>query len=165
VRKTNLPGGSSVSWSGDELLKGAREEIINKLRLAVEYVRGRAVKNVSVSSRSSGPSRPGEFPHADTGRLRNSIFGDVDEKELSGTVGTNLKYGLYLEYGTRGPRTIHAKGSKALSWVGNDGVRRFARSVTIPPLAARSYLRRSMNEATPKLKALFSEQWKNLKVG
>lgn len=164
MKTHKLPGGSYVKWSGDELLKGAREEIVNKLRLATAYVRSRAVKNVSVSSRSSGPSAPGEFPHADTGRLRNSIFEDVDEKELTGTVGTNLKYGLWLEYGTRGPRTITARG-KMLSWIGRNGIRRFARTVTIPPLAARSYLRRSLKEAEPKLKALFSEQWKNIKVG
>lgn len=165
MKQTNLPGGSKVKWSGDELVKGAREEIINKLRLATEYVRGRAAKNVSVSSRSSGPSQPGEYPHADTGRLRNSIFADVDENALEGTVGTNLKYGLWLEYGTRTTRVIEAKGGKTLSWIGRDGVRRFARSVTIPPLAARSYLRRSLKEAEPKLRTLFSEQWKDIKVG
>jgi hypothetical protein len=165
VKTHGLPGGSSVKWSGDELLKAAREEFLNKLRLAVEYVRGRAASNVSVSSRGSGPSQPGDFPHADTGRLRNSIFSNVDEKALEGTVGTNLKYGLWLEFGTRGPRVIEARGGGVLSWVGRDGVRRFAKRVTIPPLAARSYLRRSLKEAEPKLKSLFAEQYKNLTVG
>lgn len=49
------------------------------------------------------PSSPGEPPHVDTGRLRSSIT----TAQTIGTViiivrvGTNVRYGLYLELGTR----------------------------------------------------------------
>ncbi len=44
-------------------------------------------------------SAPGEAPMTDTGRLANSInFDRVGD--LTATVGSNLIYALYLEYGT-----------------------------------------------------------------
>lgn len=46
-------------------------------------------------------SAPGEPPKTDTGRLVSSIKTDVDADRLGGAVGTNLKYGEYLEFGTK----------------------------------------------------------------
>lgn len=161
----SLPDGATLKWSGKELEKAAREQVYGKLLLACEHVKGLAVKNVSKSARSNGPSREGEYPHADTGRLRNSIFASVDEKTLEGIVGTNLKYGLWLEYGTRGGRVITAKGGKMLSWLGKGGRRVFAKSVTLGPIKGRSYLRRTFVEAQPKLRKFFGEQWPDLKAG
>ena len=49
----------------------------------------------------------------DTGLLRNSIHTDVkyEDKEILGTVGTNLDYGIFVELGT-GP--VGAKSPKIL---------------------------------------------------
>lgn len=45
---------------------------------------------------------PGEFPGIRTGRLRQSVgIVRATKQNLVVTVGTNLKYGRYLEYGTR----------------------------------------------------------------
>jgi phage gpG-like protein len=46
------------------------------------------------------PSAPGEPPRKQTGRLRASVTYEVDETELTGRVGTNVRYGRYLELGT-----------------------------------------------------------------
>ena len=48
------------------------------------------------------PSRPGEPPAVDTGTLRRSIQMEVNATPalIVVRVGTNLKYGLFLELGT-----------------------------------------------------------------
>lgn len=61
-------------------------------------------------------SAPGQPPATDTGRLANSIEFDK-VSELTATVGSNLIYAKYLEYGTRrmaarpffGPATEEAR--------------------------------------------------------
>lgn len=157
-------GGGRLVWKGDHLQKAVIAHVGDLLLAACEIVRSQAAINVSQSSRANGPSAPGDFPHADTGRLRNSIFAYVDKKGLSGLVGTNLRYGLYLEYGTSGERVVYPSKGRVLSWIGRDGVRRFARSVRIGPIKARSYLRRTMRECTPRLRKIFGSQWKNFRV-
>lgn len=56
----------------------------------------------------------------DTGRLRSSITHDVTEKigEVTGRVGTNVKYGPFVEYGAGqiGRRTAQAQGVYAPTW-------------------------------------------------
>lgn len=56
-------------------------------------------------SKESGPpaSAPGEPPHKRTGTLGRSIDQETfkDQGDFVGRVGTNLKYGLWLELGTR----------------------------------------------------------------
>lgn len=37
----------------------------------------------------------------DTGRLRNSIAHEIDEDGLNATIGTNVEYGVFVEFGTR----------------------------------------------------------------
>jgi len=44
-------------------------------------------------------SAPGEPPASDTGALASSIQWHLAKNGLEGTVGTNLAYGRYLEYG------------------------------------------------------------------
>lgn len=48
------------------------------------------------------PSVPGEAPAIDTGTLLRSVVHSVDAevKKATGYVGTKLKYGAYLEFGT-----------------------------------------------------------------
>lgn len=91
-----------------------------------QYLRTKVVKNISVPTSTKGPSKPAEFPHADTGRLRQSIFCRKDPGPMVNgvptsivKVGTNLKYGLYHEY-----------------------------------VSGRSFLRRTLMEEMPKLRAM-----------
>lgn len=46
-------------------------------------------------------SEPGEPPRKQTGRLRASVTHEMDDKTLTARVGTNVKYGKYLELGTK----------------------------------------------------------------
>ena len=48
-------------------------------------------------------STPGDPPYKQTGRLRSSITHEMitDGQGAIARIGTNLKYGLYLELGTR----------------------------------------------------------------
>ena len=48
------------------------------------------------------PSRPGEPPHIDTKTLHDSIMTETQKESdsVETRVGTNVKYGLYLELGT-----------------------------------------------------------------
>lgn len=46
-------------------------------------------------------SSPGEPPNTDTGRLAQSIKFDFKDNGLTGRVGTNLRYGRDLEFGTK----------------------------------------------------------------
>jgi phage gpG-like protein len=47
-------------------------------------------------------SKPGFPPNTDTGKLVQSITHEIDLMNLEGAVGTGLKYGKYLEFGTKG---------------------------------------------------------------
>lgn len=45
-------------------------------------------------------SEPGFAPNTDRGQLAQSIKFEIDRENLTAIVGTNLKYGAYLEMGT-----------------------------------------------------------------
>ena len=72
------------------------------------------------------PSRPGEPPHKQTGRLRESVQYEVDEQESTARVGTNLDYGASLELGT-------SRG-----------------------IAPRPWLRRALDETAAKINAILA---------
>ena len=76
-------------------------------REAMEEMRDTAIDtSKTYGKKGHHPSLPGNPPAVDTGTLRRSVTYQVDENELVGYVGSNLKnppYGLYLEkaeYGT-----------------------------------------------------------------
>jgi len=51
--------------------------------------------------RTVNVSDEGDTPNTDTGRLVQSIKFDFKNEGLTGRVGTNLKYGAWLEFGTK----------------------------------------------------------------
>ena len=50
--------------------------------------------------RTVNVSKPGDTPNTDTGRLVQSIRMEFTDGGATALIGTNLKYGLYLEFGT-----------------------------------------------------------------
>lgn len=80
---------------------------------AAMAVHGEAVKSIashlSVShvetrynpKREQEVSAPGNAPNTDRGTLVQSIKFEIDQAELKAVVGTNLKYGAHLEFGTK----------------------------------------------------------------
>lgn len=71
---------------------------------AMEEMRDTAIDtSKTYGKKGHHPSLPGNPPAVDTGTLRRSVTYQVDENELVGYVGSNLKnppYGAYLEFGT-----------------------------------------------------------------
>ena len=91
-----------------EFERSARNEVEKAISRGTIRVQNTAIDLVT---RFSGPtkslpdavpSRPGEPPHVRTGTLARSIDQETFERvnEFIGRVGTNLKYGLWLEIGT-----------------------------------------------------------------
>lgn len=89
--------------------KAAEESIVE----ATLLVHATAVKSIQKNTdgqsqtrynpnREVKASNPGDPPNTDTGRLVQSIQFDFESKngKMTGFVGTNLKYGAYLEFGT-----------------------------------------------------------------
>ena len=52
-------------------------------------------------TRGGNPSAPGEYPRKMLGHLRRNIQMEFDAATMVARVGTNVKYGKYLETGTR----------------------------------------------------------------
>jgi len=77
---------------------------VEELKIGALEIQGTAKK--SIQKHSAGKrygnhtaSKPGDAPNTDTGRLVQSI--QTDMQGLVASVGTNLTYGKYLEYGTK----------------------------------------------------------------
>jgi len=93
-------GARIKNWQADKALGDVKAKMRLRMSLVGEMVASKIRENISDPTRTAGPSLPGAFPHADTGRLRNSIEYAVDDDGLSVRVGTNVEYGGYLELGT-----------------------------------------------------------------
>jgi phage gpG-like protein len=106
---------TNIEWHGDEAMELVREKAARGLSRAAMEVRRRAAQLLSLAgtanstggggkrkgSRITGAVRsaPGEPPRKQTGRLRASVTYEVSG--LEARVGTNVKYGKYLELGTK----------------------------------------------------------------
>lgn len=101
-----------LEWHGDEAASRIRKRSVQFLTRAAIAVSRRAKELLSVAGTGSGgrdsqgrfkrvyganPSKPGEPPRKQTGRLRASVSYEVDEGSLSARVGTNVDYGRILE--------------------------------------------------------------------
>jgi len=84
-------------------IKTVQESIFLIHSIAVQSIQanndGRSVTRYS-PLRVVNVSSAGDPPNTDTGRLVQSIKFDFKDGGLIGRVGTNLKYGAYLEFGT-----------------------------------------------------------------
>jgi HK97 gp10 family phage protein len=101
-------------WHGAAIRAEVMAEAAKRLEAAAIDVQNHAKRLLSTSGtarvRGAGgrfgrryganPSAPGQPPHKQTGRLRMSVTREMVGQTVA-RVGTNLKYGLYLEMGTR----------------------------------------------------------------
>jgi phage gpG-like protein len=74
-------------------------------------------------------SKPGQPPNTDTGRLVQSIKFDFKNKGLVGRVGTNLRYGAWLEFGTKEGLKPRPWLSTAIKMIEKDVAKIFAKAV------------------------------------
>jgi len=87
-------------------IKAVQDSIFLIHSIAVEIIQDNSSGTISKRYTNGKPrwvlaSRPGEPPNTDTGRLVQSIKFDFQDGGLTGRVGTNLKYGAHLEFGTK----------------------------------------------------------------
>lgn len=100
----------NIEWFIEEVSNKIAMTLEQRMRIAVEYLRTKVVKNISRPvTIKIGPkggkivtdrSKPGEFPKAETTMLMKTVFQDVkthQDGSVSGYVGTPLDYGLTLE--------------------------------------------------------------------
>ncbi len=149
----------NVKWFGPQFTARTNAALFAGLKKGVSFARGKIVLEISTSARANVPkknrgarnpkkgakppmqfarSKPGEPPRRDTGKLAQSIFGSQSKALMMGRVGTTLKYGAFLEVGTR-PYPISARRKKSLAF-GFKGKWVFPRSVKHPGIAKRPYL-------------------------
>jgi len=74
--------------------KERETEIVNRLEKSMEKVGAIVERQAKINVSKTGT----EHPQVQTGRLRSSITHETDE--LSATIGTNVEYGKFLEFGT-----------------------------------------------------------------
>ena len=149
----------AVRWYGrqftEKMMRTAEQRLSSFCdRICNDIKRDMAKPKSGKQGKQTTASAPGESPARQTSHLVRSIVHKRSGK-LREKLGTNLKYGLGLELGTR-PHTIKAKG-KTLAWKGDDGETVFARSVKHPGIKARPWLRPALSRA----KADFQQLWKD----
>lgn len=111
--RTKVTGMSDLRRRLRGLPKRLREPITEgieqsalKLEVAAERLiqhggRSGTIRKVTKGGKRHQASAPGEPPKSDTGRLVGSIRHQIARDGLSAVVGTNLKYGRHLEFGTK----------------------------------------------------------------
>lgn len=143
-------------WFGKEVGKKVTLKADQALLRAAIMVENRA--KTSMREPKSGSHHAGQprqssaanqAPAVQTGRLRASI---THERvgPLTVRVGTNVKYGKYLEHGTA-PYTIRAKIASVLS----DGTNFFGTKVDHPGVRARPWLRPAFETVKRQIEKLF----------
>lgn len=89
---------SKVKNYSDQFLKTLQKDVRTEITRIVLTVERNAKESMRGGGKPHVPSRPGEPPRVDMGRLRSSITHEI--VGMVGRVGTNVKYGRYLELGT-----------------------------------------------------------------
>lgn len=96
-----------LQWHGEGVQARIRAEMARRIHACAVLVLNRARELISTPGTTAGkkrrvygtnPSAPGEPPHKQTGRLRQSVAREVHG--LTARVGTNVQYGRWLELGT-----------------------------------------------------------------
>lgn len=97
-----------LKWHADAVVPPILAEAQRRIRAACILVANRAKVLLNIDGTGSSgkgklrygasPSAPGEAPHKQRGRLLASVAWEC--KGLIGRVGTNLRYGRWLELGT-----------------------------------------------------------------
>lgn len=99
-----MPGGhvrlEGLSRGKRKVTDDARTQMAKRLNKAATYLAAQVVRNLRrTSTRAAGPSRPGQIPHVDTGKLSQSIqVRRATADNLLAEVGTVLDYGRILEF-------------------------------------------------------------------
>jgi HK97 gp10 family phage protein len=108
----------TLKWYGDQVLSKIDQAVVSGLTAAAIEVEAKAVKHCPI----------------DTGNLVGSINYDVDPALFEATIGTNVEYAPYVEYGARGraPKSFLRRSADELkpriNKIFNDEFKRFLKS-------------------------------------
>jgi len=91
VQKTTLTAAQRIKIAGQVL----RDAVVVNLSRPVRKYKSKITKRITVDPESR--SKPGEFPRADTTRLKNDIYARHYPEQAMSRIGTTLLYGLVLE--------------------------------------------------------------------
>lgn len=114
----------------------------------VRWAMVQSVGAVQIKARSLVPYK--------TGKLRQSIFTEIENNGFRGIVGqdrSNADYGVYHEYGTS-PYTITPTRMRALYW---KGALHPVKSVQHPGLRARPFMTPGLEQSIDKITSLFEQ--------
>ena len=102
-------GGTRIVWNGDAVAAQIGKTMAQRLKAAAFIVKQQTQQNLSrpvlkykgirsnrIQVLPESRSKPGEFPRADTTRLKKDIFSQLVNPEKA-VVGTTLDYGVILE--------------------------------------------------------------------
>jgi hypothetical protein len=143
-----------LQWYGNEMTAAIHQAILDRLTVLGQYLQGKIRDNIASGS---SPSSPGDFPAQQSGDLAKSITYSVDPVHLVLSVGTTSPYGLYLEFGTAGGKTLTAAPGQVFSWIDpNTGDRVFSRTMKLGRIKPRSFLRRTFDEEWPTLNQMLT---------
>ena len=135
---------------GDQALIAKLNAMPNGLRNGI----ARAVTRLAIETQRLVQQKlSGSVLKVRTGVLRSSINYKVDQSSTSvtATVGTNVAYARYHEFGVPHSWEIRPKSARALCFELN-GKTIFAKRVIHPPLPERSFLRSALKEMEPRIK-------------
>lgn len=128
---TRGSGDVRIKWRGKEAEGELKSLVRPRLARCGSELRNHVVRKVSQGkTRTQGPSAPGEPPHIDEGNLRKNIFWWIDKPRP-----LSVAVGTTIDYG------LHLE----------QGTRH---------MAARPYLRPSLDEMKPKLLKILAGNYK-----
>jgi hypothetical protein len=118
-----------------------------RLNVAGSHVAAKIRTNVGSFG---GASLAGQFPHLQTGALQRSIFHNLETVAKRVVIGSDAKESGFLEFGTSTSRVLTAQPGRFFSWIDPvTGRRVFTRRITIKPMAARPFVKRTFLEESP----------------
>lgn len=166
-----MAGGGNLKWHGKAFLAALKAEIRRRITVCCYLVADRARELLNVEGAGSATrtmtywyggrkrtarkkgliyghatSSPGEPPRKQTGRLLGSVAQEVGEVlgQIRGRVGTNVKYGRYLELGARATRSsAWGKPTRPYPWT----------------LSPRPWLGRALKESRGAIAAILGRRW------
>lgn len=105
-------GGAKLAKKIDDFKKEALKAQRQTVKESILLIHENAVRSLQENTDGTEATRydpyrkvkvsdPGDPPNTDTGRLARSIKFEIEGNGLIGRVGTNLKYGAFLEFGTQ----------------------------------------------------------------
>jgi len=87
-----------MKWSGGRAARTIKTRLGRNLHLADDVILDAARQSISIQ----GPPRslPGDPPHMDSQRLRDSLYDEVDAAGLKSRFGSTEEHAVYTEIGT-----------------------------------------------------------------